>query len=131
MDNFIFNSNDFFELKNIYRASFEEMKEGGFYSAIGAPTISLLIKNEGIFIEYGCDKEGILGYKFNFSKDCLYNSKSNVNPNINTKRDLLSESKIFDPFNFTLTVHLQSKIILRLVCLLDKKLVGMTLFLMT
>ena len=117
VDNLIFTSNSLFEAKELYRAAFNRMKEGNFTLRSWCSNSSALnnvFKEDQNFPEHECEEEKVLGYKFKFERDVLCISASELNSDIETKRNLLSETaKVFDPLNFALPVTIKSRILLR------------------
>ena len=72
-----------------------------------------MIKGNGI-VNYGCEFENVLGYRYNPDSDTLHISNKEVLQEANIKRQILSQSsKDFDPLSLCLPVTVRSKILIR------------------
>ena len=117
VDNLLITSNSIDELNDLYKLSYDRMKEGGFTLRswnTNSEHLRDLFKKDGNFVEHSNNYEKVLGYHFLVEEDKFKLSDNSIEEIADTKRSILSNiSKIFDPLGYFLPITARGKTLIQ------------------
>ena len=117
VDNFLVTSSAPSELETVYSESSARLTEGGFELRSWNTNLDSLkarIEDDGRGSQHECSEERVLGYLYNINKDTLRLCDFELEENVSTKREILSQiSKVFDPLSLCLPVLIRGRLLMR------------------
>ena len=113
VDNLIITSNQLNELKQLYNETYSRMAAGGFELRSwnsNSREMREIMMMDGRLADHQSAEERVLGYLYDYQKDCLKLSPIKCEHEANTKHKILSgTSKLFDPLGMALPVTVRGR----------------------
>ena len=125
IDNLIITSNQLDELKQLYNETYSRMAARGFELRSwnsNSREMREIMMMDGRLADHQSAEERVLGYLYDYQKDCLKLSPTKCEHEANTKRKILSgTSKLFDPLGMALPVTVRGRNLMQKIWQLDVK----------
>ena len=116
VDDLIYSSSSYEEMREVYETTTQRMREGGFDLCnwnSNHPTLKSLMQRDGKLSPNSLEVGRVLGIQFDTAQDTIRLNDVECGT-VSTKRDLLSAiSKIFDPLSLYAPVTIRGRILMR------------------
>ena len=116
VDNLAYTSNSPEKLTSLYKECSERLGKVHF-NLLSCNTnnkeLKEIMKADQRYIKHGCERDKVLGYRYDAMSDSLFLNEIALDKNADTKRKILAaSSSLFDPISFSAPVSIRSKILL-------------------